>query len=199
MANKKTRPVTIEEYDLIINTILSGFITEDGEKIRNNQKVATALVMEASVGLRINDILKLKLNDIRIENGKYKLKVKEQKTGKIRDILINSDTYIYIQNYSLLLGIQPTTRLFDITARQVQKHLQKCCRYLKLNNNDISTHSFRKLYATQIYEQSNGNILLIQKILNHSSQAITSRYLGLQEKEIEKALENYSMLPKKMG
>jgi integrase len=194
MANKKTRPTTEAEYNLIINTILTGFIAEDGECVRPNLRVATALVTECSVGLRINDILKLKLNDIRFENGKYKLKVIEQKTNKERTVYLTSDTYIYLQNYALSLGVQPTAKLFDLTARQVQKHLQKTTEYLKLN--DIGTHSFRKMFATQLYYQNNCNALLIQKILNHSSIAITQRYLGLQEKEIEDALENYSMLPK---
>lgn len=193
MANKKTRPVSIQEFEMIIQTIDTGFISDTGERVKPNPRVSAALIFEANTGLRVNDAIKIRLCDIRTENGKYKLKVKEQKTQKIRNILINSELYIYLQNYCLALGIQPTAKLFDLTARQIQKILQKCCKYLNLN--DIGTHSMRKMYASQLFYQNNCNALLIQKILGHSSIAITQRYLGLEEGEIQKATENYVMLP----
>ena len=57
------------------------------------------------------------------------------------------------------------------------------------------THrSFRKFYATEIYKDSGYNIALVQQLLQHSSAAVTQRYIGIQQQEIEKAIEGHLML-----
>ena len=69
MANKKTRAIDKGEFELIISTIQRGFITSTGQKIRPNKRIAAALCCEANLGLRIGDIVKLKLTDIIFESG----------------------------------------------------------------------------------------------------------------------------------
>ena len=59
MANKKTRTLTVEEYNQIIDTMRTGF-----SGCRPNNRIATALIIEANLGIRISDILNLKLSDI---------------------------------------------------------------------------------------------------------------------------------------
>lgn len=58
----------------------------------------------------------------------------------------------------------------------------------------IGTHSFRKFYATEIYKNSGHNIVLVQQLLQHSSTAVTQRYIGLQPKELENAIEGHLKL-----
>lgn len=58
----------------------------------------------------------------------------------------------------------------------------------------ISTHSFRKFYATEIYNDNGYNIVLVQQLLQHSSAAVTQRYIGIQQQELEKAIEGHLML-----
>ena len=53
--NKKTLALTEEQYKEIIDTIRTGFLSS-----RPNQRIATALVLEANLGLRISDILQLR-------------------------------------------------------------------------------------------------------------------------------------------
>ena len=60
MANKKTRALTVDEYNQIIDTMRTGF-----SGCRPNDRIATALIIEANLGIRISDILNLKLSDIR--------------------------------------------------------------------------------------------------------------------------------------
>ena len=52
----------------------------------------------------------------------------------------------------------------------------------------IGSHSFRKFFATEIYLNNNYNLLLVQKLLQHSSAAITQRYIGISSRELEDAL-----------
>ena len=77
MANKKTIALTTEQYNEIIDTMKTGFTG-----FRSNNRIATALVLEANLGLRISDILKLTLNDIIKDGNRYRLDITEQKTGK---------------------------------------------------------------------------------------------------------------------
>lgn len=138
--NKKTVALTAEQYKEIITTMKNGFCG-----CKPNERIATALMLEANLGLRISDILELRLSDI-----------------------------------------------FPITERAVQKQLKLVCDYLGYTG--ISTHSFRKFYATEIYRDSGYNIALVQQLLQHSSSAITQRYIGIQQQEIEQAIEQHLKL-----
>ena len=84
------------------------------------------------------------------------------------------------------------SKLFDITERTVQNHLQMVCNCLGYDN--ISTHSFRKLFSYSIYVNNNYNIELVRVLLQHSSVVTTQRYIGLQTREIENALQKHIML-----
>ena len=50
---------------------------------------------------------------------------------------------------------------------------------------------FRKFFATEIYVNNNYNIILVQQLLQHSSAAITQRYIGISSKELEDALAGH--------
>ena len=98
----------------------------------------------------------------------------------------------YIENYCLRNSIKRDERIFPITERAIQKQLAIVCDYLGYEG--ISTHSFRKFYATEIYKNSNYNIALVQQLLQHSSAAVTQRYIGIQQQEIERAIEGHLQL-----
>lgn len=193
MANKKTRAVSKEEFQLIIETIRTGFTLPNGKRVRPNDRIATCLILEGQLGLRIGDIVRLKLNDIQKEGGKYRLNYfEEQKTKKTRHFLVPTEVYVFLQEYALANNIKPSQRLFDVSVRTVQNHLQLTCKYLKLRN--IGSHSFRKMFAQQIFENNGYDILLIKELLQHSSVAITQRYLGVSSQRAEHALEKHIVL-----
>lgn len=82
--------------------------------------------------------------------------------------------------------------LFPITTREVQKVLARVCDYLGYEG--ISTHSFRKWYATEIYRSIGYDIALVQRLLQHSSAAVTQRYIGIEPQRIERAIEGHAEL-----
>ena len=57
--NKKTMALTTDQYKEIIQTMREGF-----SGFRANDRVATALVLEGNLGIRISDILRLRQTDI---------------------------------------------------------------------------------------------------------------------------------------
>lgn len=191
MANKKTRTLTKEEYKIIIETLKSNFEYE-GKVFRSNDRIATALVLQANLGLRIGDILKLRLNDIIKDGNRYRLNIKEEKTDKERVFTVPTEVYNYIKMYCLENNIKPSAKIIDITERAIQKQLKIVCDYLGIEG--ISTHSFRKYFATQIYINSNYNIALVKELLQHSNTSITQRYIGIGSQEIEKALSDHICL-----
>jgi integrase len=190
--NKTARPVTNEEFNVIIKTIQTGYITAEGVHVKPNRKVAVCLVMERALGIRIGDVVNLKLSDFVLESGKCKIKIIEGKTKKFRDMFVPFEIYSYIQNYAIENNVRPNQKLFDCTTRLIQHYLQAVTKYLGITG--ISTHSFRKAYATEIYKQSH-DIMLVNKLLQHSDPKITKRYIGFGEEEIEQALQQAVFLP----
>lgn len=187
--NKKTIALTEEQYKNIISTMRAGFVCSDGHVVKPNRKIATALTLEANLGLRISDILQLRLSAIIRDGDRYRLNIVEQKTKKKREFTVPTDIYIYIQNYALENNINPAAKLFDIGERAVNKHLYLVCDYLGYEG--IGSHSFRKYFATSIYVNNNYDINLVRVLLQHSSTVTTQRYIGIQNKNIEDALQNH--------
>ena len=185
--NKKTVALTTEQYKEIISTMKGGFCG-----CNPNPRIATVLMLEANLGLRISDILQLRLADIVKDGERYRLDIWEQKTGKARTFTVPLALYQFIRCYCLDNHIAHDDVIFPISKRQVQRQLKIVCDYLDLPN--ISTHSFRKYYATEIYRNNNYNIVLVQKLLQHSNASTTQRYIGIQTKELEEAIENHLKL-----
>ena len=181
--NKKTVALTEEQYKEIITTIQAG-----AGIYRPNYRIATALVLEANLGLRISDIVALHLSDIVRDGNRYRLDITEQKTGKKRVFTVPVAIMDYIREYAERVGAGKDDLLFPFTKTAVQKHLRHICEYLGYEG--IGTHSFRKFYATEIYNKSGYNIVLVQTLLQHSSTAVTQRYIGIGTKELEDAIQN---------
>ena len=182
--NKRTVALTTQQYKEIISVMKKGFSGS-----RPHHEIATALMLEANLGLRISDILKLRLSDIVKDGERYRLAITEQKTGKARVFTVPLALYQFIRCYCLDQGIPEDRRIFLLTERTIQRHLKAVCDYLGYR--DISTHSFRKYYATEIYKNSHYNIALVQQLLQHSSAAVTQRYIGIQPREVEEAIERH--------
>ena len=185
--NKKTKALTTEQYKEIIQTMKEGFCG-----CHPNERVATALVLEGNLGLRISDIVKLRLCDIVLDGDRYRLEIVEQKTGKSRIFTVPLVIQQYIENYCLRNGLRRDERIFPLTERAIQKQLKIVCDYLGFEG--ISTHSFRKWYATEIYKNSGYDIALVQRLLQHSSAATTQRYIGMEPQRIEAAIQGHATL-----
>lgn len=185
--NKATKALTSEQYIEIIQTMKEGFCG-----FRPNERVATALVLEGNLGLRISDILRLRPCDIVLDGDRYRLEIVEQKTGKRRVFTVPLVIRQYIENYCLRHGIAAQDRIFPITERAIQKQLSIVCAYLGYEG--VGTHSFRKWYATEIYKNNGYDIALVQRLLQHSSAAVTQRYIGIEPQRIEQAIQNHAQL-----
>lgn len=223
--SQATRPLTVDEFELLITTIEEGFGYEEtvvkyldgtkevimlpiGEiqnkvfpegailetkkkKFRSNPTLSFILMLEGNLGMRIGDILALTPSSfVPMGDGNYKLNVIEQKTGKSRTFTVTSDTIDAVEKHARENRLRDTDLLFNIKERAVQKQLKIVSSYLKLKN--ISTHSFRKFFAMRIYVENGYNIELTRKALQHSNIAVTQKYLGITNEEVEQAIQNHN-------
>lgn len=176
--------LTTEQYHDILTTMRDGC-----SMFKANPRCVAILTAEANLGMRVGDILRLRLSDFIRDGNRYRLNVVEEKTGKKRTFTVPDAMYNYFCEYARKNNIAPTDRLFPVTERAVQKHLKTVCDYLGYEN--ISTHSFRKWYATDIYNASGHDIVLVQHLLQHSSPVTTRRYIGIAEEKVETAIANH--------
>ena len=100
---------------------------------------------------------------------------------------------------TFLVGEIPTS-IADLNGRKASDSLKKYFKEEHIPKNEsfefngISTHSFRKFFATEIYKSSGYDIALVQHLLQHSSAAITQKYIGIQPQRIEQAIEEHARL-----
>lgn len=186
--NKTCLPLTEENYKTIIECIRNGFEYEN-VRTQPNERVALILMCIAITGLRVSDVLLLKLNSVVRQDDTLYFNISEKKTKKRRSFRFNSDLYMVLQDYCIRNNIAKDELIFPIKERQVFRVLQRVCRYLNLDDCAIGSHSFRKMFCMKTYEQSGQDLLVVQTLLQHSSLNITRRYLTIPNAKIESALE----------
>lgn len=185
--NKKdrraARPLESDEYIKIINLCKTGFtyFDEGGTPhvFRPNKQLGMTFILQANLGLRISDVMKLK--PVTFKNDK--LEIIEKKTGKLQYRTINKNLKELIYEYAMENNIKSNDYLIKVSIRAIQKQLDIIVKYLGLSN--ISSHSFRKLFGVTVYNKTNGNIELLKELFNHSNIATTQRYIKVSQKEID--------------
>jgi len=150
-----------------------------------------------NTGLRISDILPVKVCDIYNDNFEFKeyFVLKEKKTGKEKKIKINTalrkeiDAYVKNNKLSANNYLFASKKGKHFGRVQAYRVLKECADILGIEN--FGTHSLRKTWGYWTYKASKYNIGLIMDTFNHSSQNITLRYIGINQDEKD---ELYSLV-----
>ena len=151
--------------------------------------------------LRVSDVLALRRaeifkNDGAINKNAY---IRDKKTNKpnilylkpVKQDLIDYFQWLTknnIQSEWLFPSIKNPNR--HITEKQFYKIMAKTGDLLGINY--LGTHTMRKTGAYRVYTQTNYNIGLVMSLLNHSSEAMTLKYLGLDQVSREQMLDKVS-------
>ena len=150
-----------------------------------------------NTGLRISDILPLKVKDIFLRKGVFYeyLVLKEKKTKKEKKIKLNTALRNKLLSYVLENGLEGEDYLFPskkgnyIGRIQAYRVLKDAADLIGIEN--FGTHSLRKTWGYWTYKMSKYNIGLIMDTFNHSSQSITLRYIGVNQDQKD---ELYSLV-----
>lgn len=185
--NKKCVALTDEQYKRSVELLRLGFML-DGKTVKPNERIAAIAVTQASLGLRLGDVLSLRMSSFVRDGGRWRLNIREQKTDKVREFTVPVEVYSFLQDYAMVRGIRREAKLFDISERQVERHLNKVFAKMELPLKQYGSHSFRKFFATRVYVDNDYDAELVRVLLQHSSIQITQRYIGVGSRQIEAAL-----------
>ena len=151
--------------------------------------------------LRVSDVLALRSNEIFADDGiiKKNAYIRDKKTDKPNTLYlkpVNQDLIDYLQwlNENKIQSdwLFPSIKHPDrhITEKQFYKIMAKTGDLLGINY--LGTHTMRKTGAYRVYTQTHYNIGLVMSLLNHSSEAMTLKYLGLDQFSREQMLDKVS-------
>jgi integrase len=140
-------------------------------------------------GLRIGDLLALRVGDVRHLKPGQTVTLKEEKTGKRNIFMVNGPVYKALRTYLAGAGLRDEARLFAITSVRAHQLMKAWTRAAGLKGN-YSTHSLRKTWGYMMRTQYGAGFEVIAKRFNHSSPAVTMRYLGIEDREVSDLLMN---------
>lgn len=164
-----------------------------------NYRNELLFLIGCSVGLRASDLLELRVGDFKAPL--YKARIMEGKTGKYREVTLGP---MAVDAYNKLVGMldnpNDKTYLFQsqrsgnsgLTVRSFADVLRGAKRDLGLPYR-LSTHSMRKTFGYHMFmdnQQSPEILAYLQKVFNHSSSAVTLRYIGLDSEREQKMYQD---------
>ncbi len=157
---------------------------------QKNKRDLLFFVLGTNSGLRISDILGLNVGDVR--NRDY-IELEEKKTKKYKRFPINSKLKYLLDDY---IKYQNDDEPLFMT--KFNNRLERCNAYLIIKsackeagiNYKVGTHTLRKTFGYHHYQKFK-DIVILQKIFNHSSPSITLRYIGIEEDEIFESYRNF--------
>lgn len=161
---------------------------------QNGSRDLLLFTMGINTGLRISDLLNLKILDVK---GKSHVEIKEQKTGKIKRFPLLGNLQSMIDEY--IKGKSDNEYLFrsrngankPITRVMAYMIINEACRKAAVTDN-IGTHTLRKTFGYHHY-QAFHDVAILQYLLNHSSPSITLRYIGITADNVEKTLQQFEL------
>ena len=150
-------------------------------------------------GLRVSDILALRWKQILNVD---EFCIIEKKTGKSRTIRINpqlkrhiSDCCEQIHPIGVDAPILVSQKGTVFTVQRINVILKEIKTKYGLSIKNFSCHSLRKTFGRQVYNMNGESaelaLIKLMELFNHSSVAITKRYLGLRTEEL---LQTYDCL-----
>lgn len=118
-------------------------------------------------------------------NG-WHIDIVEEKTGKARRFPVPEAVYNYIADYCQKNNIGPDRRIFQFTTRAIQKAIKNASDALGLEK--ISTHSFRKLSVSTVYDASGHDPEVAREFAQHGSITTTQAYIRRSHERLNKAI-----------
>ena len=185
-------PVTLttKEIDKIINSISS--------KSKNKLRNTALLEVLYSCGLRVSELITLKISDLFLKESLIKV---TGKGNKERFVPISDEAKNYIENYiiqkrnsqKIKKGHEDTlfinergSGLTRVMIYLIIKDLSKKTEIKK----KIGPHTFRHSFATHLLENG-ADLITIQNMLGHENIVTTERYLHVNKKHLLESMNKF--------
>lgn len=180
---EKKLPIVLDktEVQLLLNSV-------------QNLKHKTVLSMIYSAGLRLGEVIEMKLNDI--DSKRMLIRIVRGKGKKDRYVMLSEKLLILLREY--YKEYKPKVYLFEgqkgdkYSARSVQAIFKDAIRRAKINKK-ASVHTLRHSFATHLLE-SGTDIRIIQQLLGHSSIKTTQIYTQISSSKISEIISPFDSL-----
>ncbi len=175
--------LTVEEVDLLLDFEL---------KNKNDFRNKAMIELMYSSGIRVSEIINVKLNDINLEHLSVKIRGKGNKEriamfGEYAKDCI----YDYLHNYrkEFLKKCDSEYLFVNVHGKPVSRHsfwkiIKTIAKKQGLNADGISPHVLRHSFATHMIENG-AELRVLQEMLGHSDISTTQRYTHLNIKYLE--------------
>lgn len=160
-------------------------------------------ILGINSGLRICDLLNLKIKDVVDERRKIKdrITIREQKTGKVKNFPIADTAKKALMEYLITRDFLLDEPLFlskkgkkgkqTIGRQQAYRIINKIVRMVGLKEG-YGTHTLRKTFGYHAY-QSGTDISILQKLFNHSAPCVTLAYIGITQDDLDDVYLNLNL------
>ena len=171
-------------------------INEFGAELKKmNDKYFVMFRIGVTSGLRISDILNLKVKDVRLNY----IQIKEIKTKKTRIFKLNSKTKALCMDFIEANDLKDNDYIIYSNKKDSEGNIKPISRQQahhvlslaakKLGIEDVGTHTLRKTFGYWHYKQY-GDVAILQDIFNHSGPSVTLRYIGITQDMKDKTIED---------
>lgn len=163
----------------------------------SNSRDHLLFVLGINNGLRVSDLLRLKVGDVKDLKPGQTLHIREVKTGKPNVVMINKVVHKALHRYLKEFQSSDDDYLFrsrkgennPLDKRSVHRLINKWADEAGVKGH-FGTHSLRKTFGYIQRIKFGVGYEILAKRYNHSSPATTMRYLGITDDEVNGVLLN---------
>ena len=162
--------------------------------LNKNEKYYIMFLTGIYLGLRINEILKMTVGDVK---GRQSCKFRQSKTGKEITVTFNKElmkaykTYCEHRCPDEALIPNPTNEYKSVTRCSAYKIMKQAADHVGIDY-PIGTHTLRKTCGYHFYRQTH-DIVTLQIWFNHRSAADTLRYIGITQDSVANAMKSFKI------
>ncbi|KEH91572.1 Integrase/Recombinase (plasmid) [Clostridium botulinum C/D str. BKT12695] len=160
---------------------------------RTDERNYILFITGVYTGLRISDILRLKVKDVKDKRFIY---LREKKTSKQNIIEINK---LLEKEYKWYCKDKELDEYLIKSREGVNKAISRVQAYKIIKEvgknfgvDNLGTHTLRKTFGYHYYKQTK-DVATLMKMFNHSDPSITLRYIGIIQDEMNRARRNFSI------
>ena len=160
-------------------------------------------VVGINTGLRCNEILNLTVNEVKDLQPGGTVSIFQTKTDTHRQVDFNEEAVKAIQLYLESPTGPSDGYLFSGKGKDDKMAVRSMIRLvdswfkaeplLQKTGKNYGTHTLRKTFGYHARRYGKVPLALLRKVFGHSSEAITERYIGIQNEEIKSVYQSISL------
>lgn len=184
-----TNPCQYESRRKVANTLPNTIPTEDLKKAyKASYGVAKLLIgLLATTGMRLQETLNLRWDDIDLKTGEIKTHGKGMKDRKTFTTLeVIEVLHQVVQYYT------PTGKIFSLDQRKARFLVWEALKPYS-NAKQLSPHAIRHTVATN-WATNGANVTTIAKMLGHEHIETTQKYIDMSAADIRQAAAKYNFI-----